>query len=73
MEERDSLISECSLECVGKMLAGHKISRGMIPKLKAIEDAIEAGVKSAHIIDGRVPHAVLLEIFTRAGIGTKIE
>ncbi|GBE57854.1 acetylglutamate kinase [bacterium BMS3Abin01] len=73
MEQADSLISVCSLDCVEEMLAGGKISRGMIPKLKAIEDAISGGVNSAHIIDGRMPHAVLLEIFTRKGIGTKIE
>jgi len=73
MERADSLISECALDCVEKMLSGGKISRGMIPKLEAIGDAISGGVKSAHIIDGRVPHAVLLEVFTRKGIGTKIE
>ena len=45
---------------------------GMRPKLQACVDAIHGGVSSAHIVDGRVPHSVLLELFTDAGIGTKI-
>ena len=44
----------------------------MRPKLAACMDAIQGGVSSAHIIDGRVPHSLLLELFTDAGIGTKI-
>lgn len=72
-EVKDSLISVCSLERVEKMAVSEKVSKGMIPKLNAIATAIEGGVNSAHIIDGRIPHAVLLEIFTRSGIGTKIE
>ncbi|MFA6002086.1 MAG: acetylglutamate kinase [Thermoleophilia bacterium] len=73
IEDAGSLISQCSLkEIEDKVLSG-AISKGMIPKLKAVSTALNAGVISAHIIDGRVPHAVLLEIFTRSGIGTKIE
>ncbi|HHI97198.1 MAG TPA: acetylglutamate kinase [Thermodesulfatator atlanticus] len=45
---------------------------GMIPKLKSARKALKAGVKKAHIIDGRVPHAILLEIFTDRGVGTEI-
>ena len=45
----------------------------MRPKLAACLEAIQGGVGSAHIIDGRVPHSLLLELFTDAGIGTKIE
>ena len=48
------------------------ISGGMIPKVKCALEAIDLGVKSAHIIDGRVQHAVLLEIFTDEGVGTFI-
>ena len=48
------------------------ITEGMLPKVKCAADAISAGVTSAHILDGRVPHAVLLEIFTSAGVGTLI-
>ncbi len=73
MGRSETLMSQCSLDCVREMLAGGDISRGMIPKLEAVAKAIEGGVGSAHIIDGRVPHAVLLEIFTREGIGTKID
>jgi acetylglutamate kinase len=46
---------------------------GMRPKLAACVEAIDGGVGSAHIIDGRIPHSLLLELFTDAGIGTKIE
>jgi acetylglutamate kinase len=48
------------------------IGEGMLPKVHACLDALEGGVSKAHIIDGRVPHAVLLEIFTHKGIGTEI-
>ena len=50
-----------------------KLDGGMRPKLQACVDAIHAGVSSAHILDGRTPHSLLLELFTDAGIGTKIE
>ena len=48
------------------------ISGGMIPKIKCCQDAVEAGVGKAHIIDGRLEHSLLLEIFTRQGIGTEV-
>jgi acetylglutamate kinase len=48
------------------------ISGGMLPKISCALDAVKSGVTSAHIIDGRVPHAVLLEIFTDEGMGTLI-
>jgi acetylglutamate kinase len=48
------------------------LSGGMIPKIDACLDALAAGVPSAHLLDGRVPHVVLLELFTRAGVGTMI-
>ncbi len=70
---RDSLISQCSTAELERMMAAGAASQGMIPKLKAVIKALAGGVASAHIIDGRVPHAVLLEIFTREGIGTKVE
>jgi acetylglutamate kinase len=44
----------------------------MIPKLTACLDAVRGGVEHAHVLDGRVPHALLLEVFTDAGIGTKV-
>jgi acetylglutamate kinase len=48
------------------------IDRGMIPKVEACLTSLEAGVLKTHIIDGRLPHALLLEIFTKSGIGTEI-
>jgi acetylglutamate kinase len=65
-----SVISEATADVVEERLAG--ISGGMRPKLQACLDAIHGGVTHAHIVDGRVPHALLLELFTDAGQGTKI-
>jgi acetylglutamate kinase len=48
------------------------LSGGMIPKIRCAIDALEAGTSKVHIVDGRLPHAILLEIFTDAGIGTEI-
>jgi acetylglutamate kinase len=49
-----------------------KVSGGMRPKLEASLQALESGVANAHIIDGRLPHSLLLELFTDEGIGTKL-
>jgi acetylglutamate kinase len=57
---------------VDELIANGTISGGMLPKIGCALDAVKSGVSSAHIIDGRVPHAVLLEIFTNEGIGTLI-
>jgi acetylglutamate kinase len=65
-----SLVSETTADVVEASLAG--VSGGMRPKLQACLDAIHGGVFTAHIIDGRVPHSLLLELFTDAGQGTKI-
>ena len=64
------MISEASADEVEAALDG--IDGGMRPKLQACVDAIYGGVTFAHIVDGRVPHSLLLELFTDAGIGTKI-
>jgi acetylglutamate kinase len=66
----DSVISEAGADEVEAVL--DDIGGGMRPKLKACLDAIHGGVTFAHIVDGRVPHSLLLELFTDAGIGTKI-
>ena len=58
---------ECH-ELIGKGV----IDRGMIPKVEACLSSLEAGVKKTHIIDGRLRHSLLLEIFTKSGIGTEI-
>jgi acetylglutamate kinase len=65
-------VSECDLAYLGALQAAGRIEGGMIPKVAAVRRALEAGVSSAHIIDGRVEHAVLLEIVTDAGCGTKV-
>ncbi len=66
-----SLIGQASAERVRGALAD--LDGGMRPKLEACVEAIEHGVSAAHILDGRLPHSLLLELFTDAGIGTKIE
>jgi len=67
----DSLISQAGAGQVRDALAS--LDGGMRPKLEACLDAIDAGVSAAHILDGRTPHSLLLELFTDAGIGTKIQ
>ena len=65
-----SVVSEAAAADVRAALPS--IGGGMRPKLQACVDAIDAGVTFAHIVDGRAPHTLLLELFTDAGIGTKI-
>jgi acetylglutamate kinase len=57
---------------IGEMVKSGVISAGMLPKVEACVTALQAGVTKAHIIDGRIPHSLLLEIYTEAGIGTEI-
>ena len=66
-----SLVEQATMEQVQAALPD--LEGGMRPKLEACVEAIHAGVSAAHILDGRVPHSLLLELFTDAGIGTKIE
>ena len=68
--DETSLISQATAEKVRASLPG--LGGGMRPKLTAAAQAVEAGVSAAHIIDGRQPHSLLLELFTDAGIGTKV-
>lgn len=67
---RDSLVSELSASELQEMLPD--LESGMIPKMQACLNAVNGGVSKAHIIDGRIPHSVLLEIFTPSGIGTLV-
>jgi acetylglutamate kinase len=69
-DDHDSLISHAAVLEVERKLEG--IGGGMRPKLQACIDAIQGGAQSAHIIDGRKPHSLLLELFTDAGIGTMV-
>jgi acetylglutamate kinase len=69
-EDPESRVSETDADAVEAALTS--VSGGMRPKLRACVDAIHGGVSYAHIIDGRAPHSLLLELFTDAGIGTKV-
>jgi acetylglutamate kinase len=69
-DDESSLISRAAVAEVEAALPG--LSGGMRPKLAACADAVNGGAQSAHIIDGRVPHSLLLELFTDAGIGTMV-
>lgn len=71
-EDPSSLISELWVEEAEKLMAEGYIGGGMLPKLQNCIDAIENGVSRVHILDGRIPHCLLLEIFTNRGIGTAI-
>jgi acetylglutamate kinase len=72
LDENGKLIPTLSRKEAGKMIRKGTIKEGMIPKVQAATLALEKGVGKAHIIDGRVSHALLLEIFTDKGIGTEI-
>ena len=72
LNEEGKLIPSITLEDAKRLLDDDLIKGGMLPKLKGAIDAVENGVEKAHIIDGRLPHAVLLEVFTARGIGTEI-
>ena len=72
VNDPSSLVQRLSAEELRARLSGDSVSAGMIPKLRACADAVDGGVGSAHIIDGRVPHAILIELLTDEGIGTMI-
>ena len=71
-EDKSSLISEITVKEAKELIAGGTIGGGMLPKLSNCIDAIEAGVSRVHIIDGRIPHRILMEIFSDRGVGTAI-
>ena len=70
--DADSLISQITLPELEELTGGGGISKGMLPKLESAIAAMSNGVDRVHILDGRVQHALLLEIFTPEGIGTMI-
>jgi acetylglutamate kinase len=72
LDGQKRLISTVDAKTAGRFIQEGTISGGMIPKVKCCLDALREGVKKTHIIDGRVKHAILLEIFTDEGIGTQI-
>jgi len=72
-DSRGKLIRQLDVREAGKHIAEGTIREGMIPKVECCTNAVEAGVASAHIVDGRVVHALLLEIFTDGGVGTLVK
>jgi len=72
VNDPESWISSVSEQQIEKMIQDKIISAGMMPKVESCLTALEGGVRKAHIIDGRIPHSLLLEIYTDKGIGTQI-
>jgi len=71
-DDPDSLISQMSVSEIPSLVQTGVIQGGMIPKLACCEEAIRRGVMAAHIIDGRIPHSILMEMLTDGGVGTMI-
>ncbi|MBC8105367.1 MAG: acetylglutamate kinase [Anaerolineae bacterium] len=72
VNDPESRISHLTVDQIDDMVKSGAISSGMLPKVEACVTALRGGVNKTHIIDGRIPHALLLEIYTEAGIGTEI-
>jgi acetylglutamate kinase len=72
VEDLSSLVPRADMADLQALIADGRITGGMIPKVQACIDAVQAGAKSAHMLDGRIPHVLLLELFTDAGIGTMV-
>ncbi len=72
LDANKQLMPDLSLAQIKDLIADGTISGGMIPKVETCMEAVTLGVKGATILDGRVPHALLLELFTEGGIGTMI-
>lgn len=70
--DKSSLIAKCALADIEGLMASDAIDTGMIPKLAAVRTAIRGGVEAAQIVDGRVPHSVIMELFTEQGLGTMV-
>jgi acetylglutamate kinase len=71
--DASTLVSETDAVGLERLVAEGRIGEGMIPKVRSCLDALAGGVRRAHVLDGRVPHVLLLELFTREGIGTVID
>ncbi len=72
LDREGKLLTGLTAQRVDQLISDGTISGGMLPKVRCALEAVKAGVHAAHIIDGRAPHAVLIELFTDAGIGTLI-
>jgi len=73
VDDASSLIRQTSPDELDALMADGTIAGGMIPKVESCVRAVRGGVRRAHILDGRIPHVLLLELFTDAGIGTMVE
>jgi acetylglutamate kinase len=71
-DDEASLISNIDVAELEDLIGSDALSKGMIPKIRSCAQAVKGGVRRAHILDGRIPHALLLEFFTREGIGTMV-
>jgi acetylglutamate kinase len=72
LNKAGELLTDLSAREIDEMFADGSISGGMLPKISSALDAARSGVNSVHIIDGRIPHAMLLEILTEQAFGTMI-
>ncbi len=72
LDPEGELVPEVTLQQIDRMIADEEVTGGMIPKLETCRTAVQGGVDAAVILDGRVPHSMLLEIFTERGIGTLV-
>jgi acetylglutamate kinase len=72
LDAENNLISSLSATTVEKMIADQRITGGMIPKIECALESLRAGVQKVPIINGKRPHAILLELFTDKGIGTEV-
>jgi acetylglutamate kinase len=70
--KKGDVISSVNKKGIKKLIDDGTVSGGMLPKVQACTRALDGGVKKTHIVDGRIPHCLLLEIFTKEGIGTEI-
>ncbi len=73
MDKANKIISTLTRKEITKLINKKIIKEGMLPKVKSCLEALDQGVSKTHIIDGRIPHCLLLEIFTKEGIGTEIK
>ena len=72
VDDPSSLMSMVSVDQLESMVASGAVTEGMIPKVASCVRAVRGGVGHAHILDGRADHALLLEVFTREGVGTMV-
>ncbi|MBC2776162.1 acetylglutamate kinase [Parasphingopyxis marina] len=72
LDKEGALLTDLSPDTIGTLTSDGTVSGGMIPKLETCVKAVENGVEAAVILDGRIPHAMLLEVFTRQGAGTMV-